>query len=130
MYKTAGLEEETANDCFFFHMLFCLSITYSSNRDYRLSLLEVESVPDPVPVVSVGVTGVPELLVIVSVVVVLGVVVSVPVEEPGVSQAQSDPATKAIKRMLFIVFNFVLIYNTLPYSTTLPRCQYLKTFWH
>jgi len=76
------------------------------------------SEPEPVLVVSVGVTGL--VVIVVSVVVVLGVVVSVPVDEPGVSQAHNDPATRAIKRMLFIVFNFVLIYNTLPYSTTLP----------
>ena len=78
------------------------------------------SLPDPVPVVSVGVTGVVVIVVSVVVPLVLGVVVSVPVDEPGVSQAHNDPATRAIKRMLFILFNFVLIYNTLPYSTTLP----------
>jgi hypothetical protein len=82
--------------------------------------------------VSVGVTGLGLVVIVVSVVVplVLGVVVSVPVDEPGVSQAHNDPATRAIKRMLFILFNFVLIYNTLPYSTTLPPFGKLNTLFY
>ena len=78
---------------------------------------------------SVGVTGLGLVVMVVSVVVpVLGVVVSVPVDEPGVSQAHNDPATRAIKRMLFILFNCVLIYNTVPYSTTLPPFRKLLGF--
>lgn len=39
----------------------------------------------------------------------LGVVESVPVDEPGPPQAKSDTATKAINRKLFIRYNFDLI---------------------
>ena len=54
-------------------------------------------------VVSVGVTG--GFAIVVSVVVEAGgVVVSVPVDEPGFLQAITDPANNAIKRMLFMVF--------------------------
>jgi len=53
--------------------------------------------------VSAGVTG--EAFIVVSVVVAgAGVVVSVPVDEPGFLQAITDPANNAIKRMLFMVF--------------------------
>jgi hypothetical protein len=108
LYGRAGRRSNTKNDS---SPIYKRPVNYIQFTGYyRLSLLEVESEPEPVPVVSVGVVVLPGLLIVVSVVVVpLGVVVSVPVEEPGVSHAQSDPATKAIKRMLFIVFNFVLI---------------------
>jgi hypothetical protein len=51
--------------------------------------------------VSAGVTGGFDIVVSV---VAGGVVVSVPVDEPGFLQAKTDPANNAIKRMLFMVF--------------------------